>query len=135
MGTEQPSVPATSLFQDDNAGGQPSPTTSSGGNASVDQSCNRLRNARAKPGGQPVSVTFVNKTNEYRVLMMIDDEGTPIEFAQLEGGKSFKIETTTTEPWMMTDGPGNCIEMMMPAANRAVFAMTRVSPGFGPEGD
>jgi hypothetical protein len=130
-----PSMPATSLFQDDGAGGQQSATTSSGGNPAVDQSCERLRTARAKPGGQTLSVTFVNKTNEYRVLMMIDDEGMPVEFAQLEGGQSFKIETTTTEPWMMTDGPGNCIEMMVPSANRATFAMTRVSPGFGPDGD
>lgn len=132
---EAGSMPATSLFQDDPAGGQAPGTNTAGANPAVDQSCERLRNARAKPGGRAVSLTFVNRTNEFRFLMMIGDDGMPIEFAALEGGQSVKIDTTTTEPWMMTDGPGNCIEMMVPSAGRNVFAMTRVSPGFGPEGD
>ena len=80
-----------------------------------------------------MTMTFVNRTNEFRFVLMIDEDGTPIEFANLQGGESFQADTTTTQPWMMTDGPGNCIEMMMPSLDRPVFAITRLSPGFGPE--
>jgi hypothetical protein len=65
----------------------------------------------------------------------IQADGTPVEYAQLEGGQSFKANTVTTHLWMMTDGPGNCIQMMLPSAAQTVFEITRPSPGFGNEGD
>jgi hypothetical protein len=113
----------------------PSPASSGSGTATAAaaDSCTRLATARAKPGGKPMAVTFVNRTPEFRFILMVDDDGTAIEFAHLQEGESFKADTTTTTPWMMTDGPGNCIEMMVPSADRPVFAITRLSPGFGPE--
>ena len=51
----------------------------------------------------------------------------------LEPGQSKAIQTWITHPWMFTDGPGNCIEMYMPAAASPTFSITRPSPGFGAE--
>jgi hypothetical protein len=65
----------------------------------------------------------------------VDFEGVPQSYGMLEPGQSIGIETWTTHPWMLTDGPGNCIEMVMPSAASPVFDITVPSPpgGFGPE--
>lgn len=94
-------------------------------------SCATLDGVVSRDGGRAVSVEFVNRTDEYRVLLWIDFAGMPVEYAQLEAGQAFKVETSTTHPWMATDGPGNCIEKFMPVAGR--IEITRKSPGFGDE--
>lgn len=124
-------MPATSLFADD-AGTAGSPAASP---ATSEDTCKKLAKARSTDGGKSVRVTFVNRTNELRTVNEIQSDGTQVEYAQLDGGQSFKANTISTHLWMMTDGPGNCIEMMVPSPGQPTFEITRPSPGFGGEGD
>jgi hypothetical protein len=121
---------ATDLFADDDPGVGAGATA-----ATSADTCKTLSKSRSTDGGKSVRVTFVNRTNELRTVNEIQADGTPVEYAQLEGGQSFKANTLTTHLWMMTDGPGNCIEMMLPSPAQAVFEIKRPSPGFGNEGD
>jgi hypothetical protein len=101
--------------------------------AADDDSCAALRGKKSTNDGQPVGVTFVNRTDEYRVLDWIDFQGRPIQYAQIEPGQEFEVQTFIGHPWMASDGPGNCIEMFMPSPDQPVIELTRKSPGFGDE--
>jgi len=116
---------ATQLFS---GGGGPADTSG----AAAD-SCAALDGVVSKNGGKTVAVEFVNRTDEYRVLLWIDFDGTPVEYTQLEAGQSFQVETSSTHPWMVTDGPGNCIEKFMPKPGQSQILISRKSPGFGDE--
>jgi hypothetical protein len=96
-------------------------------------SCEELGDVRSTDGGATITVTFTNATGEYRVLDWLDFNGVPVEYARLESGQSYTVQTYTTHPWMVTDGPGNCIERFMPGQDGEVIEITRASPGFGDE--
>jgi hypothetical protein len=65
--------------------------------------------------------------------MWIGFDGMPVEYANLNPGETFSVNTYVTHPWMITDGPGNCIEMFMPQPGRASFDITAPGRDFGPE--
>ncbi len=119
---------ATQLFAEGTGAG--SANTTAGAAA---DSCAALDGVVSKNGGKNVSVEFVNRTDEYRVVLWIDFDGMPVEYAQLQTGESFQVETSSTHPWMATDGPGNCIEKFMPKDGQAQILISRKSPGFGDE--
>lgn len=102
---------------------------SSGGEGS----CEALAKARSTNDGEQVSVVFENRSGEFRSINWIDPKGRPIQFGGINSGERFDAETFTSHPWMVTDGPGNCIEMFMPSVDQPVIKLTRKSPGFGPE--
>lgn len=128
---------AASVGADDPGDGQIAATdlfggTSAGGGEAED-SCQTMAGIKSVDTGKQLNVTFVNQTNELRVVDWIDRQGVPVQYAQLDPGQSFEVTTLSTHPWMLTDGPGNCIEMMMPKLGQATFDITRASPGFGDE--
>jgi len=94
-------------------------------------SCSGYGKVRSQNSNTPVTVTFVNKSGEYRAVMWIDFKGTPVSYANLDPGKSFTINTYVTHPWMFTDGPGNCVEMFMPRKGATKFNITAKSTGAG----
>ena len=114
---------ATQLFSGGTSGG---PANTAGATA---DSCAALDGVVSKNGGKKVAVEFVNRTDEYRVLMWIDFDGTPVEYTQLEAGQAYQVETSSTHPWMVTDGPGNCIEKFMPKPGQRQILISRKSPG------
>lgn len=96
-------------------------------------SCEALAKARSTNDGEQVSVVFENRSGEFRSINWIDPKGRPIQFGGINSGERFDAETFTSHPWMVTDGPGNCIEMFMPSVDQPVIKLTRKSPGFDPE--
>lgn len=103
--------------------------------AATADSCQSKRGIRSTNGGPAVNVTFVNRTKEYRSLEWLDYDGRPVNYAGLNPGESFSVSTWTTHPWMATDGPGNCMEILLATRDGATIEITRPSPGFGPEND
>ena len=118
---------ATQLFSGGTGGGS---ANTAGATA---DSCAALDGVVSKNGGKTVAVEFVNRTDEYRVLLWIDFDGTPVEYTQLEAGQAYQVETSSAHPWMVTDGPGNCIEKFMPKPGQSRILISRKSPGFGDE--
>ncbi|MCH9807618.1 MAG: hypothetical protein K0U74_07800 [Alphaproteobacteria bacterium] len=98
-------------------------------------SCDEWGTIKSKHSKTAVTVTFLNKTDEHRAVMWINFEGTPVDYAALNPGETYKINTFLTHPWMFTDGPGNCMEMYLPRKGDRVFEITKPSPGFGPGND
>ena len=88
---------------------------------------------KSTDGGKNVTITFINKTSESRTAMWVDFKGNPVQYFTLEPGQSYKQQTWTTHPWFFTDGPGNCIEAMIPSAGKSTYKIKVPSPGFGDE--
>ncbi|WP_370193781.1 MULTISPECIES: hypothetical protein [Aurantimonas] len=95
-------------------------------------SCRDFPGLRSQESARSVTVTFVNRTGEYRSVDCLDFDGQPVSYASLNPGESFRVETYRTHPWMLTDGPGNCIEIFMPGRRDAQrFDITVPSDGSG----
>lgn len=95
--------------------------------------CELPQNQRSVNSDTPVTVTFRNRSGEYRSVEWIDFNGQPKNYATLNPGEEYTQQTFLTHPWMFTDGPGNCIEIFQPQLGIAVFDIGAKSPGFGPE--
>lgn len=95
--------------------------------------CDIYRDERSRNSDVPVAVTFRNNSGAYRGVLWIDFNGRPIEYANLNPGENFTINTYMTHPWMFTDGPGDCIEMFMPQPGVSRFDITAPNRDFGPE--
>ena len=88
------------------------------------ESCELFGKIKSKNSKQPVTVTFVNRTDALRNVAWLDFKGTPVDYAQLQPGEKFTINTFVTHPWMFTDGPGNCHEIFMPKKGIKNFRIT-----------
>ena len=95
--------------------------------------CDQLRGQASQNSDVPVSMTFVNLSDDFRAVYWIGFDGQPKQYATLNPGEEFAINTFMTHPWMFTDGPGNCIEMFMPQPGISVFNITAPGRDFGPE--
>ncbi|MBI5321291.1 hypothetical protein [Bradyrhizobium sp.] len=78
---------------------------------------------RSEHSREPTKVTFVNKSGMYRALMWIDFKGGFKDYGGLNSGEQKTISTFRTHPWMITDGPGNCIQIILPAAEPGTVAL------------
>ncbi|MEZ5872586.1 MAG: hypothetical protein R3D32_12230 [Nitratireductor sp.] len=96
-------------------------------------SCETLGSNRSQRSDIPVTMTFVNRSEGYRAVMWIGFDGQPVNYANLNPGEQFSVSTFVTHPWMFTDGPGNCLEMVMPQQGVKVFNITAPNRDFGPE--
>ena len=95
--------------------------------------CDSLGGQVSQNSDTPVTLTFVNRSDGFRSVMWIGFDGQPKEYAALNQGEKFTINTYLTHPWMFTDGPGNCLEMFMPQLGVSVFNISAPSRDFGPE--
>ncbi len=92
--------------------------------AANSESCDLFGKIKSKTSKIPVTVTFINRTDALRNVTWLDFKGKPVDYAQLQPGEKFTINTFITHPWMFTDGPGNCHEIFMPKKNLPTFRIT-----------
>jgi hypothetical protein len=98
-------------------------------------SCIANKDARSTEDGAAVTLTFANRTGEYRVVERIDEGGTFAGVAHLQPGETFVAAARRSHVWMVMDGPGNCIEILLAPQDGSEVEITLPSPGFGDEGD
>lgn len=95
--------------------------------------CEPMGSLRTTETGAPATIKFVNETDGFRSVMWIDGEGMPQPYGNLNPGESYVQSTFVGHVWMMTDGPGNCLEIHRPVAGPSTFAITAPNVDFGPE--
>lgn len=98
-----------------------------------DFGCNLFGSLASQNSDVPQHANFVNHTDGYRVLMWLDFSGQPVEYARLNPGDSASIDSFLTHPWMVTDGPGNCIQIFELQQGVTQYDITAPSPNFGDE--
>ncbi|MGV1013771.1 MAG: hypothetical protein ACOYB4_02245 [Methyloceanibacter sp.] len=93
--------------------------------------CPKYGKVKSKNSKTPVTVTFDNMSGEYRGVYWVDFKGEWVNYAGLNPGEKYTVDTFVTHPWIFTDGPGNCVEMFMPRKNILTFNVTAESRGKG----
>lgn len=101
--------------------------------ASDAHGCEMLGQVLSLNGNQPQQITLANMTDGYRGVLWIDYNGDFVDIGGLNAGESITIDSYVTHPFMITDGPGNCLEVMVTTAGQSTFAITAPGQFFGNE--
>ncbi|HUU26163.1 MAG TPA: hypothetical protein VMW68_11455 [Methyloceanibacter sp.] len=101
----------------------PSPKPKAAAGLGPDPSCQDLFKVKSQGSNAKAKITFINKSGAYRSIMWLDFSGQPKDYANLQAGEKLTLDTFMTHPWMVTDGPGNCIEIFIPHAGTRVVTL------------
>ncbi len=102
--------------------------------AAGDVPCSAMQSLRSQNSNHPTKMTFVNKTSEGRAILWINFKGQTQQYAWLNPGERFSVNTFLTHPWMVTNGPGDCIDIYMPRRAPRTVRLTSM-PSFGSGGE
>jgi von Hippel-Lindau disease tumor suppressor protein len=102
----------------------PSPKPKAAASPGPDPSCKDLFKVKSQGSDTPAKITFINKSGMYRSILWLDFSGRPKDYAGLNSGDEVTLDTYLTHPWMVADGPGDCIEIFMPHAGTRVVTLT-----------
>ncbi|WP_417599276.1 hypothetical protein [Pararhodobacter oceanensis] len=95
--------------------------------------CNMFPGLASRNSDVAQNVTFVNNSPGYRVVMWLGFDGQPVEYGRLNPGESLSLQSFLTHPWMFTDGPGNCIQIIELQPGVSSYSIAAPSPDFGSE--
>lgn len=95
--------------------------------------CESIGQLRSQHSNNPTNIVFVNQSNGYRVVYWLDFNGTPVQYGALQRGEQLAISSYMTHPWMITDGPGNCVEVVFLLDGLQVYPLTARGGSFGDE--
>jgi hypothetical protein len=102
--------------------------------AAGDIPCSAQQSLRSQNSNNPTQITFVNNTGEGRAILWIGFDGQTKQYAWLNPGENFTVNTFVTHPWMVTNGPGDCIDIYMPRRGpRTIRLGTHESMGGRPD--
>lgn len=85
--------------------------------------CSQQQGLRSEHSREPTKITFVNKSGMYRAVIWIDFKGGWKDYGGMNPGETKSINTFRTHPWIVSDGPGNCKQIVMPAAEPATVIL------------
>jgi hypothetical protein len=68
----------------------------------------------------------------YRAIAWIDFKGNCKEYGGLNDGEQMTLDTYRTHPWVIATGPGDCLQIFMPAAEPGSAELHRLAAGDGP---
>lgn len=95
----------------------PTPRPAKVKRASVaDPSCKKLWKIKSQNSNTPTTITFINNSGLIRDILWLDFKGQPKNYASLNNGEQVTLQTFMTHPWMVTNGPGDCINIVLPRA-------------------
>ena len=80
------------------------------------RSCADRAKLKSLKSTEPTKITFVNRSGSYRGIVWMNFKGGFQDFGGLNSGESKTIDTFRTHPWMITTGPGDCIQIILPSA-------------------
>lgn len=104
LGLSEPAAPTAETPSVASAASEPVP----------DPSCKERTKLRSKNSDTKTKITFINRSGGTRGILWLDFKGQPKDYANLQNGEEVVLDTFMTHPWMITDGPGNCLQIVMP---------------------
>ena len=113
---------------------QAGPTTSGPSEAPVvpssaragERACSEQRDLRSEHSREPTKITFINRSGMYRAFMWIGFDGTLQSYGGVNPGEQITFDTFRTHPWMVATGPGDCLQIFMPAAEPSIVELNRL---------
>jgi hypothetical protein len=98
-----------------------------------ERSCAERDELASEHSREPTKITFVNKSGMYRAIMWIGFDGKLQDYGGLNSGDQVTHDTFRTHPWMIATGPGDCLQIFMPAAEPATVELLRLAADDGPK--
>jgi hypothetical protein len=98
-----------------------------------ERKCSDRKELRSEKSTEPTKITFVNKSGMYRAIMWIDFEGKLKDYGGVNAGEQVTLDTFRTHPWMIATGPGDCLQIFMPAAEPATVELVRLEADDAPK--
>ncbi|KUF11503.1 hypothetical protein [Pseudoponticoccus marisrubri] len=95
--------------------------------------CDVVQSLRSGTGGAPQPVRFTNVSDGYRVLLWVDFEGNLTEYAALQAGLSYDVNSFVDHVWQVTDGPGNCVQVVTLQPGDSAVSLSAPQRVFEPE--
>lgn len=87
------------------------------------RACGEISKLRSRHSKEPTKITFVNKSGMYRGLNWIDFKGHQQSYGGLNSGEKKTFDTFRTHPWVSTTGPGDCVQVYLPAAEPSTVVL------------
>lgn len=97
-----------------------------------ERDCSERKKLRSQHSKEPTKITFVNKSGMYRAIMWIDFNGDLQDYGGVNDGDQVTFDTFRTHPWMITTGPGDCLQIFLPAAEPGSVDLLRLAADDGP---
>ncbi len=97
-----------------------------------ERSCSERKSLRSEHSREPTKITFVNNSGMYRAIMWIDFDGALKDYGGLNTGEELVLDTYRTHPWMIATGPGDCLQIFLPAAEPAKVELLRLDADDAP---
>ena len=85
--------------------------------------CAELPSLRSLNSDTRASITFRNQSGMMRGIMWVDFQGQLKPYADLQSGQQVVFDSYLTHPWMVTDGPGNCLRIVLPEPGGSVVVL------------
>lgn len=92
----------------------------------AERSCSERNTLRSEHSREPTKITFVNNSGMYRGLMWINFDGQLQDYGGVNSGDQVTLDTFRTHPWMIVTGPGDCLQIFLPAAEPATAELRRL---------
>ncbi len=99
----------------------------------AERPCSERSKLRTEHSREPTKITFVNKSGMYRAILWIDEDGNPRDYGGVHDGDQVTFDTYRTHPWMIATGPGDCLQIFLPAAEPATVELVRLAADDGPQ--
>nr|WP_232365836.1 hypothetical protein [Methylocystis silviterrae] len=80
--------------------------------------------ARSQNSDVATTITFVNQSGEYRGIYWKDFSGSDKSYGGLNPGERKTISTYLTHPWEITNGPGDCLQLVFPRPGGSIVRLT-----------
>jgi len=86
-------------------------------------SCDLMSNLKSYDSGIAIDIKFANASENFHHIDWIDYQGQFVNYNALSGGESYVQSTFVGHPWIITDGPGNCIAIFIPRPGDTRFTI------------
>ena len=103
------------------------PVVTAGPGIIQELSCTEQSKLRSVSSDVRTKVTFVNTSGMYRSVLWLDFNGSPKDYGGLNPGAELTLDTFVTHPWMIATGPGDCLQIFMPAAGPSRLELRRLA--------
>lgn len=98
----------------------------------AERSCSERNELRPEHSREPTKITFVNKSGMYRSISWIGFDGRLQDYGGLSSGDQVTYDTFRTHPWVIATGPGDCLQIFMPAAEPSTVELLRLAADDAP---
>lgn len=94
--------------------------------------CSEFLKIKSASDDVRTKITFVNVSGMYRSISWLDYNGEPVDRGGLNSGEEVTLDTFATHPWMIATGPGDCLQIFVPAASDPATVELKRLPADGP---